>query len=414
MDLSPTVLPVSKLSKHLVFWDYKARFAPAVAAVFQDIVREMPSGLMAATLLALLITPPSAADERAVDLRWDAPARCPGEAVLRKKVNHILKGSLDLPRPRPLSVIGVVRDEKETLSLRVFTVSEGVMRERLLRHNRDCELLTRAAAVVIAITIDPASFGGLSQEALTLLDEAPALAAPEVPTAAVEPPTTAAPKSPPEVAVVEPVSVAPREPAIESTAVLRPAPAAPAVFRRSPRPPQPTTKWRPRGAVRMLGGVGIGELPRVGGGASGTVALVFQYLRVELVASFWPARRLRINGTAMDTGGDFLLWSLGPRVCGVLHPHHRLEVPLCAGVEAGRVHVAGVGLEGSRRTQVTWIAGVVAPSLVVVPLRRMALWLAPELLVPSRATYSIEGIGPVYRTQPVAGRVMAGIELRFP
>lgn len=377
----------------------------------------MPSGLMAGTLLALLIAPPSAADGRAVDLRWDAPARCPSEVVLRKQVNHILKGSLDLPRPRPLSVIGVVRDEKETLSLRVFTVSEGVMRERLLRHNRDCELLTRAAAVVIAITIDPASFGRLSQEALTLLDEAPALAAPEVPKAAVEPPTTAASKPPSEVAVVEPVSVAPREPAIESTAALRPAPAAPAapaVFRRSPTPPEPTTKWLPRGAVRMLGGVGIGELPGVGGGASGAVALVFQYLRVELVASFWPARRLRINGTAMDTGGEFLLWSLGPRICGVLHPHHRLEVPLCAGVEAGRVHVAGVGLEGSRRRQVTWIAGVVAPSLVVVPLRRMALWLAPELLVPSRATYSIEGIGPVYRTQPVAGRVMAGIELRFP
>ena len=57
---------------------------------------------------------------------------------------------------------------------------------------------------------------------------------------------------------------------------------------------------------------------------------------------------------------------------------------------------------------------MVAPSLVVLPLRRLALWLAPELLVPSRATSTIEELGPIFRAQPVAGRFMAEIELRFP
>lgn len=325
-----------------------------------------------------------------MDLRWDAPRHCPDEEALRKQVDEFLGGSLALPRPRPLSVIAVVRDEGETLSLRVFTVSDAGTRERALRYGRDCGLLTRAAAVVIAITIDPASIGRLGPDALTLLDPAP--------------PQDVIPLSVP---VEE--SAPPKVPA-EVPAETKPPPRPPAL----PEPTRSQTRWRPRGAVRVLGGASVGDLPAVGGGVSGVAALIFPYLRLELVASLWPARRLRLVGTDTSAGADFLLWSLGARLCGVLRPHRLLEVPLCAGFEAGRVRVVGVGLEDSQRVRVTWVAGVFAPSLVVVPLRRLALWLAPELVVPTRGTYSIEPVGPVFRAQPVAGRFMAGIELRFP
>jgi len=357
-------------------------------------VRALLPGLLPAALAAFLHAPPAAAEGRPVDLRWDAPKRCPDEAALRSQVDEILGGSLALPRPRPLSVIAVVRDEGETLSLRVFTVGEAGMRERALRYDRDCELLTRAAAVVIAITIDPASIGRLGPDALTLLDPS------QQPVAALERAATEAPLAAPE-PTPPPAPVSPT-----------PEPAPPA-----PTPPAPTPKapaWRPRGALRVLGGLGLGELPGVGGGLSGAASLIFRHLRLELVASLWPARRLRLVGTDTDSGADFLLWSLGPRLCGVLHPHRLLEVPLCAGLEAGQVHVTGVGLQDNRRQRVTWLAGLFAPSLVIVPLRRLALWLAPELLVPSRATYTIEELGPIFRAQPVAGRFMAGIELRFP
>ncbi|MBK7828360.1 hypothetical protein [Nannocystis sp.] len=356
----------------------------------------MLPGLLPAALAAILHAPPPAAEGRPVDLRWDAPKRCPDEAALRLQVDEILGGSLALPRPRPLSVIAVVRDEGETLSLRVFTVGEAGMRERALRYDRDCELLTRAAAVVIAITIDPASIGRLGPDALTLLDPS------QQPVPALERAPTEAPLAAPEPTPPSPTPVSP---------IPEPAPPAPTP------PPAATPRaptWRPRGSLRALGGLGVGELPGVGGGVSVAASLVFRHLRLELVASLWPARHLRLVGTDADSGADFLLWSLGPRLCGVLHPHRLLELPLCAGAEAGQVQVTGVGLQDNRRQRVTWMAGVFAPSLVVVPLRRLALWLAPELLVPSRASYTIEEIGPIFRAQPVAGRFMAGIELRLP
>lgn len=362
----------------------------------EDIVRALLPGLLPAALAAFLHAPPPAADGRPVDLRWDAPKRCPDEAALRLQVDEILGGSLALPRPRPLSVIAVVRDEGETLSLRVFTVGEAGMRERALRYDRDCELLTRAAAVVIAITIDPASIGRLGPDALTLLD--PQEAVPVEERAPTEAPLAVEEPTPPE----QPAQVSPA-----------PEPAPPA-----PTPPSVATPrgaaWRPRGSLRALGGLSVGELPGVGGGVSGAASLVFRHLRLELVASLWPARRLRLIGTDAESGADFLLWSLGPRLCGAVHPHRLLEVPLCAGLEAGQVQVTGVGLQDNRRQRVTWVAGVFAPSLVVVVLRRLALWLAPELVVPSRASYTIEELGPIFRAQPVAGRFMAGIELRFP
>ena len=341
-----------------------------------------------------------------MDLRWDAPKRCPDEAALREQVDEILGGTLAQPRAQQLSVIAVVRDEGETLSMRVFAVTKAGTRERALRYDRDCGLLTRAAAVVIAITIDPGSIGRLGPEALTLLeppqpDEGPPPSVPVEERAPTEVPTEVPAEAPAEA----PAEVPPVSPLSEPTprAQTPPVSATPNV-----------SPWRPRGGLRVLGGLGLGELPAVGGGVSGSAALIFRHLRIEVVASLWPARRLRLVGVDGDVGADFLLWSLGLRLCGLLHPHRRIEVPLCAGAEAGQVHVTGVGLQNSQRARVPWVAGVFAPSVVVVPRRRMALWLAPELVVPSRATYSIEDVGLIFRAQPVAGRLMGGIELRFP
>lgn len=344
--------------------------------------------------MGLSHAPPPATEGRVVDLRWDAPGGCPDEAELRRKIDEILGGSLALPRSRAPSVIAVVRDEGETLSLRVFTVGEAGIRERALRYDRDCDLLTRAAAVVIAITIDPASIGRLSPEALTLLEPG-------------------APQEPGSIPLSVPVAErAPAEASRETRAEVRPEPqTAP---RRSPPVPASRPPRAARGSFRVLGGLGLGDLPGAGGGVSGAAALVFRHLRLELVASLWPARRLRLAGADADRGADFLLWSLGPRLCGVLHPHRLLEVPLCAGFEAGRVHVEAIGLDINRRARVTTVAGVFAPALVIVPLPRMALWLAPELVVSTRPTYSIADVGPIYRAEPVAGRFMVGIELRLP
>lgn len=360
-----------------------------------------PGGIVGAVFsgsfaLALLVSAPTAA--KGVELRWDAPAACPDEGALRGQVETILAAPLAAPRSRPLSVIAVVRDDGGTWSLRIFTVSAEGMRERALRYGRDCALLTRAAAVLIAITVDPTSVGRMDPEALALLEPpGEPVVAPVESVDSAEPPTSESPPEPPSVAAkVE----APRdEPLAAVTASVSTA--------------QPRRGWRPRLGLRALGGVGFGDLPRVGGGVSGAAALVFRHLRVELVASLWPGRRARIVGT--EAGADFLLWTLGPRVCGVMHPHRLLEVPLCAGLEAGRVRVRGVHLQDNPSERVPWVAVVLAPSLVVVPRRRLALWFAPELVVPaSRTRFVVEDVGVIHRANAAAGRFMVGVELRLP
>lgn len=352
---------------------------------------------MLSTLLAVLVSaaPTPAGALSGVELRWDAPAACPDESALRQQVEAILGAPLDAARPRPLSVIAVVRDDGTTRSLRIFTVTGDGMHERALRYDRDCALLTRAAAVLIAITIDPTSLGRLDPAALALLE----------PTSTPEPPPTTATSG--AASAPEPAPV--REPASVTAPVHEPPPTrAPRAAASPVRPP-----WRPRGALRVFAGVALGEMPAVGGGLGGAAALVFRHLRLELAVSLWPARRARISGT--EAGADFLLWTLGPRVCGVVHPHRLLEVPLCLGLEAGRIRVTGVRLADDRSDRAAWVAAVLAPSLVVAPLRRLALWFAPELLVPAtRTIFTVEEAGPIWRAQPVAGRLTLGVELRFP
>ncbi|WAS95527.1 hypothetical protein [Nannocystis punicea] len=365
-------------------------------------------------LLAGAAAPPPAA--RGVELRWDAPAACPDETALRGRIEAILGAPLDAPRTRPLSIVAVVRDDGGTRSLRIFTVTAEGMRERALRYDRDCALLTQAAAVLIAITVDPTAVGRLDPDALALLQPPPPdpavtpvpATAPPSPAPAEPPPAANAAPSPAP-APVEPPPLTAATPSPAAATPVEPPPPANATPPPAPRP----TRWQPRGAVRLLGGLGVGDLPAAGGGLGGAAALVFRHLRLELVAELWPSRRARIAGT--ESGADFLLWTVGPRLCGVVHPHRLVELPLCAGLEFGGVRVANVRLQNDGDDRTRWIAAVLAPSLAVVPSTRLAVWFAPELIVPAtRPEFVVEGRGTLHRAAPVAGRFMLGIELRFP
>jgi len=361
------------------------------------------AALLSTTLAVTATAAPSHSPARGIELRWDAPPACPDEPALRRQIEDILGAPLDAPRPRPLSIVAVVRDDTGTRSLRIFTVTVEGLRERALRYDRDCALLTRAAAVLIAITIDPTSIGRIDPEMLAFLDRPPDPAAPG-PVTTDRP--TPAPEVTPEPAAAAPPPVAPAaDPPSSPLPLESPAPVEPE--------PKARARWRPRGAARVAGGLGFGDLPAAGGGLGAAAALVFRHLRLELTAELWPVRQARIAAT--DSGADFLLWTVGPRVCGVVHPHRLVELPLCAGVEAGQVRVANVRLQNGRDNRVGWFAVVLAPSLAVVPLRRLAVWFSPELIVPTtRPTFVVEDRGALHRPGPVAVRFMLGVELRFP
>ena len=62
-----------------------------------------------------------------------------------------------------------------------------------------------------------------------------------------------------------------------------------------------------------------------------------------------------------------------------------------------------------------WVAGVIAPGLVIRPWRHLGLVLGGALVLPVRnLRFTLDGQGEVYRTPVAAGRGFAGVEVFLP
>lgn len=82
---------------------------------------------------------------------WEAPARCPGPAVVRATVARLLRASTGRPSFRAAAR---VEEEGEELTVKLsVTVGEGTG-ERVLRGG-SCEALADATATIIALAVDP-------------------------------------------------------------------------------------------------------------------------------------------------------------------------------------------------------------------------------------------------------------------
>ena len=103
-----------------------------------------------------------------VELRWDAPQGCPTEAEVRAGVEALLGEPLTRPRARRMTVIATVQARAPGWSLRIFTITGEGTRERALRYEHECGVLTRAAMVLIATVVDPEVLGRLDPESLAL------------------------------------------------------------------------------------------------------------------------------------------------------------------------------------------------------------------------------------------------------
>jgi len=89
------------------------------------------------------------------ELSWSAPSTCPGEDALRAEVERVLGQTLAARRDQKLRIEGSVRGDAKAgfaAALRV-TSARGTQAREL--SNADCAKLTEAAALVIALAIDP-------------------------------------------------------------------------------------------------------------------------------------------------------------------------------------------------------------------------------------------------------------------
>lgn len=284
--------------------------------------------------------------------------------------------------PRPLRVVCAVRRaaaRRWTADLEL-TSDSGHSRRRL--HGASCSAVAEAAAFVTAVAVDP---GVLSRDPGAVAEPAAALPA-DAPPPAIVPEPQPPPDTPP--VVVPPPTVTP------------------------PTAHAPARRAGPRGFVRVTGGLEAFGLPRVGPQVGLAAGLLGRAWRFELAGSY-RAPTTEFSDVVPTAGARLRLWAVAVRGCGVVRPAI-LEVPLCAGIEAGQVIGEGVGYDGGRTARLPWAAAVFGPALAWAPRRWFAVSLGVDLGIPLvGGTFDSEGLGQLYKILPVSLRAALGLEARF-
>jgi hypothetical protein len=251
----------------------------------------------------------------------------------------------------------------------VLEFRQPVARVRQLR-GHTCTELHDAAAVVLAVTIDP----------LVPLDEdeGPEVEAPEVEAPEVE----ASPEPEIEMAAEPEVETAPRS--------------------------TPQLGLR----LRIGGGVHYGALPGVAGGPSLAIGLRWRALRAELVGTWWLSKPARFDSVP-EVGATLSLGWVAPRVCGVPSTP-RVSFPLCAGVELGAMRASSFGVPVPRPRTLPWIAAQFGGAVSVGLGGPLALWVGIDGIIPlTRPGFTIRGLGELHRAPPFAFQALLGFEIRL-
>lgn len=305
---------------------------------------------------------------------WSTPASCPDATVLVEQVQLRLGRPL---RAREMVVSGSVQPQDGGFLLRLETMVHGHVDARAL-WAEDCGVLTDAAALVIAVSID-------AVDAATALRDA---VGPRV-DSTVEDRTSATRFAP----------AAGRRPRPEA-----PAPTDPKKSSRDPR--------RPAVFAAVEGGASIGPTP----GPSGAVSLrgALSFGRFELhVGGLYVSPRTRATTNASVR---VQLGAVG--VHGCFQPlSGRVELPVCVGIESGAMRGDGLDVSGARTRHGLWLAAVAGVGLWAAVHSRVALGVRAEGAGGFvRPRFQLEQPGPVrelFTPGPVVARVLAGIRVRL-
>ncbi|WP_437591584.1 hypothetical protein [Sorangium sp. So ce1000] len=243
---------------HVARWAYAPSILPALIVA---------AGLLPARALA---TP---AEPRTIDLRWEAPDGCPPADEVRSEIARLLGAS---EQRQPIDVAIAVAREGDTrlrLDLRIRAPAPG---ERVL-HGDDCASMARAAALIVAMSIDPDAVAR---------------------TAAAEPAQPEAPAAPRE--------SAPRPP--------------PRARDRAPRRPHPTAEAPPavderdvEGALWLSAQIEQALVPAIGVGLAAGGGIRSGWFRADGAAGVVPSSSSRIAG--LTAGAEFRLWFLEVDAC---------------------------------------------------------------------------------------------------
>ena len=288
-----------------------------------------------------------------VELRWDAPASCYDQGEAQATVRRwIGEGEPSYPQQEPAAratVTVVPTPDGYTARLEIETTADTSYRELA---GPDCTTLSNAAALVVALAIDPIAAG--EQYAVVLPESAsqPVVATSSVASTRTPSPTDARPDAIQPVATTSPVAPGAVEPVVRS-ATRRP--------------------WHLRGTARLSVGLGGGMLPRPGPVVRVGAGLVARGFRLESRASAWLPQRA--NVTAVPGGAiELWIWTIGVRACAVPGAG-KVTFPICVGVDGGSMRGKGSGLAGARTETRPAVAIPFSIALSYALSRRVVLWI---------------------------------------
>lgn len=337
-------------------------------------------------VLAMLGAPAGTSPESnslEVNVSWAAPTECPNAAQFLAKVEQIGGRVLEFNPDATVGVEGLVLVEPEG-SYRLDLVTHvDDQRETRTFEATTCDAVVDASALVTALALEPYARTEADAEA-------------ENPPLVPEP--TSSPSEP----------LAPVAPAANSSA-RGPLPVA-----TSPSTTSTSTRRRLTHAllVRAGGAMGLGLTTNVAAGIAGGLGWQRGRARVDLNARHW------FRSTTTDNPGVGLTLSSGSvRGCFVI-ARGRVEIPLCGGVEAGRMQARGTGSSIVSLAQtISWVALLAGADVVFSATPWLGVVASVETAaLPSRPVFHVGGAQTartVYVAAPVNARFGLGLRARF-
>lgn len=289
------------------------------------------------------------AEPARVVIRWSAPSTCPDDPQSLKAIEDFLGERLSSVPAQALAIdVELQGDLQAGYRATLSFAGAQDSTERKLEHP-DCSKLTEAAALLVALAIDPDKVKATQQ-----------LAAP----GASHPEPILAPPQPAPVAIVEPER--PPEPADRTE---------PAAARRA----QPA-RWRPRPAIAILGLASSGPLPELAPGVGLEIALRFGWFEGGLAGRYLASRDASVPeypGSSIELS----LWTAGLRACALPERDQWLLL-VCARGDLGSMSGSGQGIDDAHTQQglfgalggsvaIGYAAGRLRPSVGLEPV-----WIA--------------------------------------
>ncbi len=298
-------------------------------------------------------------------LTWDAPATCPEKAFVESEVLRLLGGSAASETER-LTAKARVTEAGDVWRVDIDAARGATRTTRTFRGN-ECASVARAAALMIALVINPALI--------------------------VDPKELAAPSEPPTPKISGPVSA--QEP------------------KKQEAPPTPPPTRRSLEVFASVGAMAdVHTLPKVGFGPTLALGISIERVTLEATAAFAPNRDMPLTDKA-GVGATFQKLSVGTRSC-VLALHSELTLGPCLGIEASQVRAKSFGIQVPGESMIRWAEGLAGGQLGWRFSAHFGVRLdAGAGVLLARRDVRIAPYGEVHRLGPVTGRFALSTEVRF-